>query len=332
MQVKIVDSPKEPVCITEVKRAVLSLPESLPEEGWCWDVEKPEQVVVGLENLLIVLNDKLASRRANETASNGVIEVKYKLDDNNDMQSRLTKLFEEWENALSDTDKKLFNRDGFYPGYNSQKFKILFVGREACYMAKQNYIETMYANFQKNDIAGWTINQYPFQRRQAYIAYGILNNWKSWEEVPPASDICSMVGEDNGISWAFINMSKLSNETGDWRTDGNRYWPFVNDNNNQKMLKRQINILKPDIIIGANVPELTNILAYETPDTRVSDCYYYNATNDFPPFLNCFHFAAIKKDKECFYEAVRDVINKHPLNKFGWKANGCSNPAQGVNV
>lgn len=328
MQVEIVDSPKEPLCITEVKRAI----ESLPEGGGNWDVEMPEQVVVGLENLLLVLKDELARQKEKEKASNGVIEVKFKLDDNNDMQSQLTGLFKEWWNALLDTDKDLFNRDGFYPGYDSQKFKILFVGREACYMAKKNYIETMYANFQNNDIAGWTINQYPFQRRQAYIAYGILNNWISWERVPPASTICNGVGKDNGISWAFINMSKISNETGNWRTDGNRYWPFVNDNNNQERLKRQINILKPDIIIGANVPELTNILGYETPDTRVSDCYYYNATNDFPPFLNCFHFAAIKKDKECFYEAVRDVIKNHPLSKFGWKSNGCSNPAQGVNV
>lgn len=304
MQVEIVDSPKEPLCIKEVKRAI----ESLPEGGGNWDVEMPEQVVVGLENLLIVLNDKLARQKAEEKASNG---VKYKLDDDNDMQRQLTDLFKEWWNALSDTDKDLFNRDGFYPGYNSQKFKILFVGREACYMAKKNYIETMYANFQNNDIAGWTINQYPFQRRQAYIAYGILNKWKSWEEVPPASDICSMVGEDNGISWAFINMSKLSNETGDWRTDGNRYWPFVNDNNNQRMLKRQIEILNPDIIIGANVPELTNILDYEAPDKTESACYYYKAKGKFPPFLNCFHFAAIKKDKECFYNAVKNVIGNH---------------------
>ena len=184
-------------------------------------------------------------------------------------------------------------------------------------MAGRNYIEYMYSSFQSGRIGEWTVNQYPFHRRQAYIAYGILESlkgglkwqWPRWGDVPPASEICKGVGEKDNYSWAFINLSKLSNETGDYRTDGNRYWPFVNNKENQCFLKKQISILNPDIIIGANVPELADILCYGTPDTDNVNCYAYYKKG-LPLFLNCYHFAAIKGDEKFFYEPVGEVLGK----------------------
>lgn len=306
--IDVVASEKEQLCLTDVKEAIKDLPDVVEDSKWY--VRNPQQVAFGLENILIMLNDELALQQSAKELSEGVVDIKYNENDQT-MQDDLNKLFDEWESKLSYSCKKLFNRDGFYPEYNSQRIKILFVGREACWMARKDYIATMYANFQKKSIEGWSVNQYPFQRRQAYIAYGILKNWPDWDKVPYASDICQRVG-DGGISWAFINMSKLSNETGDWRTDGNRYWPFIRNKRNRRMLRKQIGILKPDVIIGANVPELADLLGYGEPDQTVDACYYYKK-KDCPPFLNCFHFAAIKKDREYFYEAVKEALTKNEM-------------------
>lgn len=310
MQIKIVNREKEPLFLDDVKKAIAAL----PEKGGVWDVENPQNVVVALENICAKLNDTLELQMAHDKESICNVGVEYEAEET-DMLCRLDDLFEKWKSKLSGDEIKLFNRDGFYPGYSHQKVRILFVGREACYMAGRNYIEYMYNSFKSSYIGKWTVNQYPFHRRQAYVAYGILKSlgggsewhWPCWDVVPVAADICKDVGKEDKYSWAFINLSKLSNETGDYRTDGNRYWPFVNSKENQCWLIKQISILNPDIIIGANVPELADILCYGKPDTSNGNCYAYYKKG-LPLFLNCYHFAAIKGDRKFFYEPVGKVL------------------------
>ena len=315
MQIKIVNSEKEPLFLDDVKKAIVAL----PGNGGVWDVENPQNVVVTLENICAKLNDALELQVAHDKENICNVGVEYEVGEK-DMLCRLDDLFKEWKAKLPGDEKELFNRDGFYPGYSRQKVRILFVGREACYMAGRNYIEYMYNSFKSGYIGKWTVNQYPFHRRQAYIAYGILKSlegglewhWPCWDAVPVASDICKDVGEK--ISWAFINLSKLSNQTGDWHRDGNRYWPFVNDEGNKNRLRDQIGILNPDIIVGANVPELADILCYgEPPDTSNENCYLYYEKG-LPLFLNCYHFAAIKGDEKFFYEPVGKVLEEHTAN------------------
>ena len=302
------------------------------------DVADPQPMIAALKNVVESLELSCGNKDENPISDEFCLESE-KLqelydnkdipDEERDMILKLNDLANSWESSLNIkvNEKKLFNMDGFYPFYTMQTCRILFVGREACWMSRRNYINSVCHCIQADDFNGWTVNQYPFHKRQFYIAYGIMRwckegKFPEWDDVPYASEMAkkifarregkNVVGGLTSISWAFINLSKLSNDTGDWRTDGNRYEPFVNDNNNQERLKSQINILQPDIIIGANVPELTNILDYEAPDKTEPACYCYKAKGKFPPFLNCFHFAAIKKDKECFYDAVKNVIGKHP--------------------
>lgn len=321
MKINIVNSEKEPLFLDDVKKAIAALPGT----GGEWDVENPQNIVVTLENICAKLNDALESQMAHdkENICNGGVEYEA---GEKDMLGRLDNLFKEWKSKLPGDEEELFNRDGFYPGYSRQKVRILFVGREACYMAGRNYIEYMYNSFKSRYIGKWTVNQYPFHRRQAYIAYGILKawdgikpseedqkwQWPNWDDVPVASETCKEVGEKDKYSWAFINLSKLSNETGDYRTDGNRYWPFVNSKENQCCLRKQISILNPDIIIGANVPELADILCYGKPDTSNGNCYAYYKKG-LPLFLNCYHFAAIKGDEKFFYEPVGKVLESKLL-------------------
>ena len=195
-------------------------------------------------------------------------------------------------------------------------------------MSGKNYIATVCTHIKDK----WNVNSYPFHRRQFYIAYGILRFFGSnqgeryfpeWNDVPWASEMAHKIfaklhgvainGLDS-ISWAFINLSKFSNETDNWQTDySGRYLPFVNDDYNRCCLKEQISILQPHLIIGSNAGELKDVLGYEDCDTTEKECFYYPPTPDgcFPPFLDCYHFAAIKGDENGFYIPVCKVIKKH---------------------
>jgi hypothetical protein len=203
----------------------------------------------------------------------------------------------------------------------------LFVGREACWLKGGNYIETVCKSIQSDDFNGWKVNQYPFHKRQFYIAYGIIKfvetgYFPKWQDVPWASDMAKMIfaketqspseniGGLSSISWAFINLSKISNNTGDWRV-GEAYHTFINDQQNQRFIREQIEVLAPRIIIGANVPELVQILNYSFSDKDNEDCHYYGPNGKFPHFMNCWHFSAIKSDKNVFYDPIVDVVQKH---------------------
>lgn len=129
-----------------------------------------------------------------------------------------------------------------------------------------------------------------------------------------------MFAVENGISWAFMNLSKISNQTGDYRTDSARYLPFVTDEGNRTYIGEEIRILAPDIIIGANVYELIDILGYDAKGEEDEPCcYYYPPVKEkgLPPFLNCYHFAAIKSDERCFYEPVMRIVKKR-IVEWGW--------------
>ena len=250
------------------------------------------------------------------------------------LHSELCGLSEEWRKSVMQNKSFAsfsadFNMDGFYPYYTCQECKILFVGREACWLNGGNYIETVCKSIQADNFNGWTVNQYPFHKRQFYIAYGIQKFvrdgvFPKWEDVPWASDMAkrifaksdteSGVGDDFGglcsISWAFINLSKLSNNSGNWQI-GDTYYKFVDDEENQRFTREEIMKLDPDIIIGANVSELADILGYEESDKSNKNCHYYLLKDGFPHFLNCWHFSAIKPDKTAFYNPLAKIVQKH---------------------
>lgn len=52
-----------------------------------------------------------------------------------------------------------------------------------------------------------------------YIAYGLIKNEKSYGDIPWANTIADTFGTDEGISFAFINISKFSNESKNWQSD-----------------------------------------------------------------------------------------------------------------
>ena len=308
-------------------------------------VEQPWTIIAHLRDVLDVLENAVESDYEKEISSLTAQQSCFP-EDETEMRGKLNDLQGQWWKRLGESDRELFNEDGFYPYYTKQKPRILFVGREACWMAKKNYIDTL-CNQLKNGMVGkWTVDQYPFHKRQFYIAYGLLasrvgeaTGFPEWDKVPWASDLAKIlfarcekdvkalesvsikpVEKLSSLSWAFMNLSKLSNETGDWRTDDRRYRPFVENKTNQMFIRNEIRILQPDIIIGSNVYDLVNILGYKrNADVSSVSCDYYES-KQWPPFINCYHFSAIKKDYECFYKAVGDIIGKVTL-QFDWGNN-----------
>ena len=250
------------------------------------------------------------------------------------MHSELCELGEKWRKSIMQNESLArfsvnFYMDGFYPYYTRQNCRVLFVGREACWLNGGNYIETVCKSIQADNFNGWTVNQYPFHKRQFYLAYGILKFVKDgvfpkWEAVPWASemakrifaksdadsDIGNTFGGLHSISWAFINLSKISNNSGNWQI-GDTYYSFTNDAKNREYTRKEIKLLAPNIIIGANVPELAEILGYASPSKDNANCYYYSPNGDFPHFLNCWHFSATKADKTAFYNPVAEIVQKH---------------------
>lgn len=303
-----------------------------------WQVRSPQEILRVLQDLQGSLENHLelsVEDRISASADNVANDFCFKEradPGENELRKRLNDLAIRWYEGIK-VSRELFNFDGFYPDYTKQRVKILFVGREACYMSGRNYCDVIGDGLAKNVIGDkitWTVAQYPFHRRQFYIAYGILMAARSggmfpeWNDVPNVCELTKIFGRGGGggskemaegISWAFINLSKLSNNTGDWRTDDARYRPFVSGKKNREHLQEQIKILAPDVIIGSNVYDLVEIMGYDrNADVQNKNCYFYKekeGEEPLPPFLNCYHFSAVKSDQTCFYEAIRDVVSRH---------------------
>ena len=104
--------------------------------------------------------------------------------------------------------------DGFYPYYFSQPERLLFVGRESRQIAGFNYIDLLSGAYrERKQISSRSLDADRFHSRILRIAYGILHGMPAWQDIPPASTIGDTVGSPAGLSFAFMNISKLSNET-----------------------------------------------------------------------------------------------------------------------
>lgn len=149
--------------------------------------------------------------------------------------------------------------DGFYPNYTKQPIKILFVGREAYDLTGADYIDVFIHHY-LNGTTGpedelRSINSDKFHKMLIKVAYGIIHNL-AWDEILPASKICEDGKIFDRVSFAFMNLSKLSNdntEKGHRQTD----WALVNTSLNmtlqsENLILEEISNLDPDLIICMN--------------------------------------------------------------------------------
>ena len=241
---------------------------------------------------------------------------------------QINALMDEWKSALTEEEQKLFVPDGFYPYYFSKKPRILFVAKESTGMRGLAYIDTLFDCYRNEKYIGEkNINQYRFHARMMYMAYGILNGDSTNEDfqnTPFASEIGNNFATERGISFAFINISKSSNQNGtyaDKRLIADSY------NYGKEFIKREIEILEPDVIISANITDkISDIFGKPNVLERVGggngeECDVCAQTIKVNSkdilLLDCWHFSYIggknngKKDFEHFYHPVCSLTKKY---------------------
>ena len=156
-----------------------------------------------------------------------------------------------------------------------------------------------------------------------YIAYGLIKNEKSYGDIPWANTIADTFGTDEGISFAFINISKFSNESKNWQSDYDLIFKFLNgSSSDENMFAKEIDIINPDIIIGMNLDELYYKIG------KLSDSKHFGnnkqvclqkitTSKKSYTLIDCYHFSAPYKGWERDYfnpvfEAFED-FNKRNL-------------------
>ena len=241
-------------------------------------------------------------------------------------QEQIKFLMGEWKSSLPKEEQRLFVPDGFYPHYFSKNPRILFVAKESTGMLGLAYTDTLFECYRNEKRIGEkNINQYRFHARMMYMAYGILNRESTFEEfqaTPPASKIGDTFGTEDGVSFAFMNISKSSNENGTYADEKLIEASYEHGKN---FIKREIELLEPDVIISANVTKyITNLFGKPNKlkeiggNSEVCDvCAQTIKVNGKDTLLlDCWHFSSVKgkKDFEHFYHPVCE-FTKNYFNK-----------------
>jgi hypothetical protein len=253
-------------------------------------------------------------------------------------RTRISALMDEWkqETAKSQVvfqqDGKSYNgdqyfcADGFYPYYYHQKKKILFIARETVGMSGEDYIKDAFLAYQKDNIGGRTINQYHFHSRMMYLAYGILHDGEiPYSRVPWASEIAQTFGSKNGISFAFMELSKYSNDNDeDSGRDLALMTAFLRDSHLEKrnFFQEELAILEPDIVITMNIWETgldDALLNLALGEVRMVDAETYTPSatlntiaikGKLVPLIDLYHFSSRKNTETDFYEPVMRIIKR----------------------
>ncbi|UZE97276.1 hypothetical protein [Alkalimarinus alittae] len=231
------------------------------------------------------------------------------------IQNELNSVFREWSsfaigkpfpNKRTSDDMVL---DGFYPYYSKQKCKVLFVGRESLGLTGDNYIDLLHHIYTtKKTIGDKTLNQHRFHALMFYITYGLNNDCCHWNDIPMATEIADTFASERGISFAFMNLSKLSNDTDDWNADWALIDGFVDVFNDSPVnyFANQIDTVCPDIILTMNLESRLKVLG-EVSVIEYGECasyYTLRTANKKYLLIDLYHFSAIKSQQSCYYEPV----------------------------
>ena len=256
-------------------------------------------------------------------------EIDYKLDypeSERKLKFEIEKLNDRWKNHLvSMTGEKsiseIFVSDGFYPYYTNQKVKVLFIGREALEIAGTNYQEFLYGAYLDNRIGLQTLNQSKFHSTMLYIAYALENKEYNWLNIPYAEETIHEFARENGFSFAFMNLSKFSNESGEWEADVKLINKFIELSlkSKENFFGTEIDLLEPDIIIGMNLGGWAECLGTFSEsqgcfgsNDDVQICSLITQTGKEYLYFDTWHFAAPWKSprRDIFYPLLEALKAK----------------------
>ncbi|NLF52268.1 MAG: hypothetical protein GX577_14155 [Leptolinea sp.] len=226
------------------------------------------------------------------------------------LKNRIDELNARWEAACPDG----FLSYGFYPYYTKQKYRILFVGREAHSMSYDDYIQVKYKDY--INASGDTNGN--FHRRIFYLTYGLLNDFPEFAIIPHSSDIAKGDFAHGRLSFAFMNVSTIGNETGDTNTQ----WPEYEKSNKdgQRFRKEMIEILAPNIIVcaycGWDITQLADRFeSLESSELVTTEQLFFGSISCLR--FDTYHWCATNapsvgglNDEDGFYNPLRDAFRK----------------------
>ncbi|MDR1252914.1 MAG: hypothetical protein LBK62_12260 [Treponema sp.] len=243
---------------------------------------------------------------------------------------RLDGLMADWKKQLAPyrvffrDDGKLypaetfFASDGFLPCYFHQNRKVLFIARETRYIAGQDNIEVILKKCRDNPQG---IGMEPVLRRMLFLAYGIQTNGTVPFENIDAQQLCTLVATTGGFSFAFMELSKYSNENDDGgKADTELMALFFEHSDLQKrnFIQEELALLDPDLVITMNLWDGkidAGILRLALGDTPFIDCPHPSAARRTitingrrVPLIDLYHFSARKSDRDDFYRPVMDIV------------------------
>lgn len=243
----------------------------------------------------------------------------------------LEKLFSDWYQLFAKNDESLASKmvfDGFYPHYfsqekNREKKRILFIGWEALGMTEDednnNYIEALYDCYRNSNLIGnRRLNNHRFHYRMICIAYGILHGMPDWNNFGEAETLIEDFAKSGGWSFAFMNISKLSNDSGksaaDWNLINTSFRLSTEGPEGRNFIEEEIAILEPHIVIAMNLKEKYKWLGTGLDWTHVSrgvnssplqSCGHPSLLIDSWHFSNWF-----LNDVTDYYVPIRDAIRR----------------------
>jgi hypothetical protein len=212
-----------------------------------------------------------------------------------------------------------FAADGFLPWYYHQKRKVLFIARETRYSAGQDNIEVILSKCRENPGG---IGAESVLRRMLLIAYGLQHDGAVPFESINAQELCALAGTAKGFSFAFMEISKYSNENDDGSTaDTELMRSFFehSDLHKRNFIQEELSLLDPDMVITMNLWDgkiAADYLQQALGDSPFVDCPHPSAARRFMkingndvPVIDLYHFSAWRKnDKEDFYNPVMEIV------------------------
>ena len=222
------------------------------------------------------------------------------------LNAELHRLFEDWKEHIKGVklydgySAKNFIKDGFYPFYTRQSKKILFIGREAYGIdGEKSYIDLLLKCYKENSVGDKKLDAWQFHNLMFKITYSLCNNCFDWKKIPSASKLTKNFGTPDGISFAFMNISKFSNEE-TWSLNKKLVNSFIN--NAEDFIAKEIKLLNPDLVItmnfGNNVELCGNLERIEEKSTPDVGLYWLDLGTRKILLADTWHFSAPNKSPE----------------------------------
>ncbi|HAK68545.1 MAG TPA: hypothetical protein DCM57_02670 [Treponema sp.] len=300
--ISAVESPRSLIAGEEAD--IMREPSAVNEDnGWPW-----WWIILLIILLLIILLIVLICLFKKRAAKNTGKEVERQVNGTGpeitvyDGSGEETKLLERIKEENPDVDIKL---DGSLPFYYRQGMKILMIGKDNNGIDGSEYSEAMVKAYKAHRIASkngfMTPSAHIIHRRTLKYVWGLQKDL-DYKDIPKANDLADIVGDENGFSFARINVIKNA-EVGSSYADG------------EKLIQEQIRILKPDLAIGMKLDwEALDKLGTPKEIDSEGNTKLYDMIDDSGwkyKLINAgIYFSDPKGGDEILYEEIRRLFKK----------------------